>query len=138
METESFLTAAQIIRKRKIKMETESLLTVAHNDLIWTNYNQAKIYCTLQNSKCRSCDDRDETVNNIIECNKLAQMKYKIRHDWIGKVIYWELCKRLEFDHTSKWYMHKPKPIQENKTHKILWYFEIQTNHLIQTIRLDL
>ena len=27
--------------------------------------------------------------------------------------------------------MHKPESIQENKTHKILWGFEIQTDLLI-------
>ena len=35
-----------------------------------------------------------------------------------GKVIHWELCKR--FDHSTKLYMHKPKAILENRTHKIL------------------
>ena len=34
--------------------------------------------------------------------------------------------------------MHKPESILENKTHKILWYFEIQTDHLIQARRQDL
>ena len=23
----------------------------------------------------------------------------------------WELCKRLEFDHTTKWYMHKQESV---------------------------
>ena len=31
-----------------------------------------------------------------------------------------ELCKKLKFDHNTKWYMHKPESIQENKEHKIL------------------
>ena len=47
-----------------------------------------------------------------------------------GKVILWKLCKRLKFDRTIKWYMHKLESVQENKMHKILWDFEIQTNHL--------
>ena len=34
--------------------------------------------------------------------------------------------------------MYKPKPVQENDTHKILWDFEIQTNHLTLTRKLDL
>ena len=39
-------------------------------------------------SKFRLCGDRDETINHIIsECSKLAQKKYKARHDWVGKVI---------------------------------------------------
>ena len=27
--------------------------------------------------------------------------------------------------------MHKPESVLENKTHKLLWDFEIQTDHLI-------
>ena len=34
-------------------------------------------------------------VNDIIsECSKLAQKEYKTKHDWVEKVINWELCKR--------------------------------------------
>ena len=81
----------------------------------------------------------DETINHIInECSKLAQKEYKTIHDWVKKVIHWELCKKLKFDHTTKWYMHKPESIQKNETHKILWDFETQTNHLIPTRRANL
>ena len=31
--------------------------------------------------------------------------------------------------------MHNPEFVQENETHKILWDFEIQTNHLISARR---
>ena len=31
--------------------------------------------------------------------------------------------------------MHKPKLVLENETHKILWDFKIQTDHLITTRR---
>ena len=48
-----------------------------------------------QNRKCRLCGDGDETINHIIsECSKLAQ-KDKCRHDWVGKGIHWEICKKL-------------------------------------------
>ena len=40
-----------------------------------------------QNSKCRLCGDRDETMNHMIsECSKLAQKEYKTRHDWVIKL----------------------------------------------------
>ena len=43
------------------------------------------------------------TVNHIIsECSKLTQKEFKTRHDRVGKVIHWELCKRLNFDYTTK------------------------------------
>ena len=48
---------------------------------------------------------------SISEYSKLAQKEYKTRHDWVGKVIHWEMCKKFKFDHTNKWYMHNPAPI---------------------------
>ena len=85
-----------------------------------------------QNNKCRLCSDRDKMINYIIsEYSKLVQKEYKTWHDWVGKVIYLELCKKLKYDHMNKWYMHKPESILENEICKIFWDFEIQTDHLI-------
>ena len=42
--------------------------------------------------------------------------EYKIRHDWMGKLIHLELCKRLKFDHTTKRDTHKPESVLKNKT----------------------
>ena len=41
-------------------------------------------------------------------------------HDWVGKVIYNEMCKRLIFDHADKQYLHKTEFVQENQAHKII------------------
>ena len=65
----------------------------------------------------------------ISECSKLAQQEYK--HDRVGKVIHWELCKILKFDHTTKWYMHKPESVLMDETRKNFLAFEIQTDYLI-------
>ena len=127
------------LRKGNFKRETESLLTAAQVSAIRTNHTKAKIDKTQQNSKCRLCGDRDVTINHIIsECTKLAQKKYKARHNWVGKVIHWEMCKELKFDHTNKCYMHNPAPVLENDTHKLLWDFNIQMDHLISARRPDL
>ena len=127
------------LRKGNFKREKESLLIAAQDSAIRTNHIKTRIDKTQQNSKFRLCGDRDETINHIIsECSKLAQREYKARHDWVGKVIHWEMCKKLKFDHTNKWYMHNPAPVLENATHKLLWDFNIQTDHLIPTRRPDL
>ena len=71
-------------------------------------------------------------LNNIInECCELAQKEYKTRHDWVEKVIHRELCKKLKFDHTNKWYLQNPESVLENETDKRLRDFEIQIDHLI-------
>ena len=62
------------LRKRNLKREKESLLIAAQDNAIRTNHIKARIDMTQQNSKCRLCGDRDETINHIIsECSKLAQ-----------------------------------------------------------------
>ena len=71
----------------------------------------------------------------IIGCSKLTQKEYKIRHGRVGKLISWELGKRLKFYHTAKWYLHKPESILENEIHKILWDAKIQTDR--QKTKLD-
>ena len=84
------------------------------------------------------CNDRDEMINHIRgEYSKVAQREYKTRHGWMGEVIHWEMYKKFKFDHANKWYMHKPEPVLENETRKILWDFEIQTGHLILARRPD-
>ena len=35
-------------------------------------------------------------------------------------IIPWELYKKLEFDHTNKWYIQNPESVQENEMHKFL------------------
>ena len=48
---------------------------------------------------------RDETINQMIsKCNELEQKGYKPKLDWMMKVIYRELCKKLKFDHMNKGY----------------------------------
>ena len=109
------------------------------NSAIRTNHIKARIDKTKQNSKCRLCSERNETINHIItECSKLAQKEYKARYDWVGNVIHWEMCYKFKFDHTNKWYMHNPASVLEKNTHKLLRYFDIQTDYLISDRRPDL
>ena len=76
------------LRKGNFKRETESFLIAAQNNAIRTNHIKARIDKTQQNSKCRLCGDKDETINHMI----------------------------IKFDHTNKWYMHNPAPVQK-KSH---------------------
>ena len=114
------------LRKGNFKKETESQLIAAQNNTIWTNHVKARIDKTQQNSKCKLCADRDETINQIIsECSKLAQKEYTTRHEVVGKMIHWEICKKFKFDHTNKWYMHNPAPVLENDSCGTLTYTRI-------------
>ena len=100
--------------------KTESLLIAAQNNAVWTNHIKARIDKTQQNSKWRLYGDRDETVNHIIsDCVKLSQKELKTKHDWVGKMIHWEMCKKF------KWYKHNPATALENDTHGTLTYRRI-------------
>ena len=114
------------------------LLIAAQDNAVRTNHIKARIDKTQQNSKCRLCGDRAETINHISECSKLAQKECKSRHDWVGKVIHGGGCKKFIFDHTNKCYMHNTGPVLEHDTHKFLWNFEIHMDHLISARRPDL
>ena len=127
------------LRKGNLKRETESLLIAAQDNAIRTNHIKARIDKTQQNSKCRLCGDRAETIHHIIsECSKLSQKEYKASNEWVGKVIHWEMCKKFKFDHTNKWYIHNPAPVQENDTNKLQWDFNIQMDQQIPARRPDL
>ena len=55
----------------------------------------------------------------------------------MGKMIHWEMCKKFKSDHTNKWYTHNPAAAVENDTHKLLWDFDIHSDHLISASRPD-
>ena len=120
------------LRNGNLNRETESLLIIAQNNAIRTNHIKA-IIDKQQSSRCMLCGDRDEMINHI--CIKLAE-EYKTSK--VGKAIHWESCKKFKFNHTNKWYLHNPISDLENVTHKLLWDFEIQTDHLISVRRPDL
>ena len=124
------------LRKGNLKWETEPFLIATQNNAIRTNYIKARTDKTQQNGRCRLYGDRDKTINHMMsECRKLVQIEYKTRHKWVGMVIQWELCNKFQFDPMNKWYMHNSEPVLENEMHKILWDFEIQTDHLISARR---
>ena len=52
-------------------------------------------------------------------------------------MIYWDLCKKYGVKVLAKWYDHVPEKVVENDQVKILWDFNIQTDHVIQHRRPD-
>ena len=95
-----------------------------------SHHIKEKIDVTQHNSKSKLCGYIDETVNFLIrECSKIEQSEYKIKHDWEGKVVYWQSCNRLHTNnHTNKGYQHKQEIVLENDMHNIVWDFEIHTS----------
>ena len=69
---------------------------------------------------------------------RISTERVKTRHNWMGKMIYSEMCKIFKCDHTNKRYMHNPAHVLEIDKHKILYDFDVQTDRLISARRPDL
>ena len=111
----------------------------AQEQAVRTNLVKAKIDKTQEDSTCRMCGKADESINHLLsECSKMAQKEYKRRHDWIGRKIHWEVCRKYGLDTKDRWYEHEPQSVFENEEHKTLWDFSIQTDHVIEARRPDM
>ena len=77
-------------------------------------------------------------IINLCSCPKLAQTEYKKRHDVVGRVIHWEVCKEYGVECSDKWYEHSPKSVEEIEEVKLLWDFTIQTDCEIHHRRPDI
>ena len=128
------------LRKGTLKKETEGMLMAAQDQALRTNAIKSRIDKQDVSPICRMCGKREESIAHVVaECEKLAQNQYKNwRHDRVGKVIHWELCKKYDFDCKEKWYDHIPEGVLENEKSKILWDFRIQTDQQLNHNRPDI
>ena len=79
------------LSKGDLKAETESEIVAAQDQALQTKYYATKILSTETDSKCRLCQQFDETVDHIISaCPILAKEQYTKRH---GRV-----CAQLHFN----------------------------------------
>ena len=78
------------LRKGVLKKETEGLLLAAQEQALRVNWIERMIDKQDCSAKCRVCDERYETLANIVsECSQLAQNEYKkCRHDKIAAMIH--------------------------------------------------
>ena len=60
------------------------------------------------------------------------------RHANLGKIVYWRLARKCNFEAGDKWYKHELESVLENEDYKILWDFSIQTDHVIEARAPDL
>ena len=89
----------------------------------------------IKNGKKERKKERTVKVNGWKNDSKQEKKK-----TWNTEITFshWEMCKKFKFDHTNKWCMHNPSPVRENDTYKLLWDFDIHTDHLISARKQDL
>ena len=70
------------LSKGDLKAENESEIVAAQDQALQTKYYATKILNTGTDSKCRLCQQFDETIDNIISaCPVLTKEQYIKRHD---------------------------------------------------------
>ena len=104
-----------------LKRETESLIVAAQDQSIRTKLVKAKIDKSQRDTLCRLCKKADESIYHVVsDCRKLAQKKYKGRHDHLDKIVHWKLARKCNFEAGGKWYEHDPESVLESEDYKIL------------------
>ena len=77
----------------------------AQSQSIRANLVKAKIGKSQGDSLCRVCRKVDESIDHIVSrCSKLGQNEYKRRHNNLGKIVYWKLVRKCNFEGGYKWY----------------------------------
>ena len=73
-----------MLSKGDLKAETESEIAAAQDQALQTKYYVTKILNIETDSKCRICQQFDETIDHIISaCPILAKEQYIKRHDTV-------------------------------------------------------
>ena len=130
------------LSKGDLKAETESEIVAAQDQALNTKYYATKILHTEMDSKCRPCQQHDETIDNIISaCPILAEEQYVKRHDKVSAQIHFNICKEIGVQLDKKhWYEHIPKSVVTNQEGKVtvLWNQQVQTDRTIPNNKPDI
>jgi hypothetical protein len=128
--------------KGNLKAETGSEIVAAQDQALNIKYYTTKILHTETESKCRLCQQFDETIDHTISvCPILAKEQYVKRHDKVSAQIHFNICKEIGVQLDKKhWYEHVPKSVVTNQGGKvtILWNQQVQTDRTIPNYKPDI
>jgi hypothetical protein len=101
-----------------------------------------KLLNTETDSKCRLCQEFDETVDHVISaCPILAKEQYIKGHDRVSAQLHFNICKETLVQLDKKhWYEHVPKSVETSQGSKvtILWNQQVQTDRTIPNNKPDI
>jgi hypothetical protein len=114
----------------------------AQDQALNTKYNATKILHTETDSKCRPCQQLDDTIDHTISaCPILAKEQYVKRHDKVSVQIHFNICKEIGVQLDKKhWYEHVPNSVVTNQGDKVtmLWNQQVQTDRTIPNNKSDI
>jgi len=98
------------LSKGDLKAETESEIVAAQDQGLQTKYYATKILNTETDSKCRLCQQFDETIDHTISaCLILVKEQYIKRHDRVCAQLYFNICKEtgVQLEKSTGMNMHQ-------------------------------
>jgi hypothetical protein len=109
------------LSKGDLKEETESEIVAAQDQALNAKYYATKILHTETDSKCRLCQQHDETIDRTIsKCPILAKEQYVNRHDKVSAQIRFNICKETGVQLDKKhWYEYVPNSVVTNQGGKV-------------------
>ncbi|KAI5748289.1 hypothetical protein M8J77_023892 [Diaphorina citri] len=125
----------------RLKGETEGLIIAAQDQAITTNYIKRRIHKLQVDSKCRLCNQFDETIWHITSgCPILAKHEYLNRHNKVAQNLHHNICQHYGIEVKDKWYEHTPNAVEKNPDGNIvvLWDQQIQTDRTINANKPDI
>ena len=106
----------------------------AQDQATTTSAVKVKIHKQQGSPLCQMCKEKEESIGHVLsEYTKLAQTQYKSRHNRVADVVHWNLYHKYGLQCTSRWYKHygREHPVMGNDEVKILWDFNVETEHAI-------
>jgi len=123
------------LSKGDLKAETESEIVAAQDQALQTKYYATKILNTETDSKCRLCQQFDETIDHIISAYPImAKEQYIKRHDRVCAQLHFNICKETGGQLDKKqWNERVPKSAETSQGGMVtvLWNQQIQTDRTI-------
>ena len=123
------------LSKGDLKAGTESEIVAAQDQALKTKYYATKLLSTETDSKCRLCQQFDETIDHRkLTCLILAKEHYIKRHDRVCSQLHFNICKETGVKLGKKhWYEHVPKAVETSQGCKItvLWNQQVQPDRTI-------
>jgi len=127
--------------KGDLKAETESEIVAAQDQVLQIKYYATDILNTETDSKCRLCQQFDETIDHKISaCPILAKEQYIKGHDRMCAQLHFNICKETGTIGKKHWYEHVPKSVETSQGGKVtvLWNQQVETDRTIHNNKPDI
>jgi len=122
-----------------LKIISETQIIAVQDQALAVRAIQSSIYGLPVSTLCRMCHSASENVDNFLSsCAPLAASMYKRRYDSIARIIHWTLSKRFILDVCGNYWNHEPQSVSQNSQVKLLWDFNIYTDHVLSALQPDI